>query len=254
MQVIVDPAPRAAGGDDAPARSRRRGAGSARQGAASPTCVAHLLDQGTTTRSAQQIADQIDSIGGALGTGSGTDLTFVNVVVMKDSFDVGMDLVGDVVRNPAFAAEEIERQQRAGDLVAAGERPTTRTTSRRRCSIGWSTGSIRTGCPGAARRRRSPASRATTCGSSTGSYFVPNNMILAIVGDVTGEDAFARPSECSATGRAARCRRGKPIDPPPPTRRIVIVDKPDAVQTEIRVGQLADSAQASRTIWPGTWP
>ena len=31
----------------------------------------------------------------------------------------------------------------------------------------------------------------------------------------------------------------KPIDPPPPTRRLIVVDKPDAVQTEIRVGQLA---------------
>ena len=33
--------------------------------------VSHLLDQGTATRSAQQIAEQIDFIGGALGTGSG---------------------------------------------------------------------------------------------------------------------------------------------------------------------------------------
>ena len=73
--------------------------------------VAKLLDQGTTTRSAQQIAEQIDFIGGAMGTGSGTDLTFVNAVVMKDSFAVGMDLVADVVRNPAFSPEEIERQR-----------------------------------------------------------------------------------------------------------------------------------------------
>ena len=29
------------------------------------------------------------------------------------------------------------------------------------------------------------------------------------------------------------------VDPPPPTRRLIVVDKPDAVQTEIRVGQLA---------------
>ena len=65
--------------------------------------VSHLLDQGTTTRSAQQIAEQIDFIGGALGTGSGTDLTYVNAVVMKDSFAFGMDLVADVARNPAFA-------------------------------------------------------------------------------------------------------------------------------------------------------
>jgi len=73
--------------------------------------VAKLLDQGTTTRSAQQVADQIDSIGGAMGTGSGTDLTFVNAVVMKDSFALAMDLVSDVIRRPAFSLEEIERQR-----------------------------------------------------------------------------------------------------------------------------------------------
>ncbi|HEX9365984.1 MAG TPA: insulinase family protein, partial [Vicinamibacterales bacterium] len=36
--------------------------------------AATLLDQGTTTRSAEQIADSIDSIGGAMGTGAGSDL------------------------------------------------------------------------------------------------------------------------------------------------------------------------------------
>ena len=41
-----------------------------------------------------------------------------------------------------------------------------------------------------------------------------------------------------ATGRRARCAPFKPIDPPPPTKRVVVIDKPDAVQTEIRVGQL----------------
>ena len=47
--------------------------------------VTNLLDQGTTTRSSQQIADQIDSIGGVLGTGSGDDFTSVSAIVMKDS-------------------------------------------------------------------------------------------------------------------------------------------------------------------------
>src|SRR4029078_11723184 len=44
-----------------------------------------LLDQGRATRSAAQIADTIDSIGGALATGAGTDLSYVNVLVMKDT-------------------------------------------------------------------------------------------------------------------------------------------------------------------------
>ena len=115
--------------------------------------VAHLLDQGTTTRSAQQIAEQIDFIGGALGTGSGTDLTYVNAVVMKDSFAFGMDLLGDIVRNPAFSPEEIERQRERAisSLQVSDQDP---TTSRRCCSIGSSTASIRTGCPAAARPRR----------------------------------------------------------------------------------------------------
>ena len=73
--------------------------------------VTNLLDQGTTTRSSQQIADQIDSIGGVLGTGSGDDFTSISAIVMKDSFDLAMDLVADIARNPAFAQEEIERQK-----------------------------------------------------------------------------------------------------------------------------------------------
>src|SRR5688572_28739852 len=71
-----------------------------------------LLNQGTNTRSAQEIADTIDSIGGALDTGAGSDVTQASVLVMKDSFDTGMDLLGDVVRRPAFAPEEIERQRK----------------------------------------------------------------------------------------------------------------------------------------------
>src|SRR5499427_29089 len=69
--------------------------------------AANLLDQGTTTKSAQQIADQIDFIGGDLGTGAATDLSYVNAVVMKDSFEFGLELLADVAHNPSFAQEEI---------------------------------------------------------------------------------------------------------------------------------------------------
>ncbi len=79
------------------------------------TLAAALLDQGTTTKNAEQIATAIDSIGGALGTGAGSDLSFVNAVVMKDSLDVGLDLVSDLVRHPAFA--------RGGNRAAAAADP-----------------------------------------------------------------------------------------------------------------------------------
>ena len=75
------------------------------------TLVAALLDQGTTTRDAEQIATAIDSIGGLVGTGAGSDLSFINAVVMKDSFAFGLDMVSDLARNPKFAPEELERQR-----------------------------------------------------------------------------------------------------------------------------------------------
>ena len=60
-----------------------------------------------------------------LGTGAGTDLSYVNAVVMKDSYDIALDLMADVVRRPTFAPEEIERQrqQAMSSLKVAAEDP-----------------------------------------------------------------------------------------------------------------------------------
>ena len=98
--------------------------------------------------------DAIDFIGGALGAGAGTDLTFVNVVVMKDSFDTRPRAAVATWRgNPAFAPDEIERQrqQMLSGLKVSYDDPDYIANS---CSIGSSTASIRTACPTAARRRR----------------------------------------------------------------------------------------------------
>ena len=51
--------------------------------------TATLLDQGAGNRSAEQIADDIDYIGGLLSTGAGTDLGFINTVMMKDDYSAG---------------------------------------------------------------------------------------------------------------------------------------------------------------------
>jgi len=199
--------------------------------------VAHLLDQGTTSRSAQEIADQIDSIGGALGTGSGSDLTSISAVVMKDSFAVAMDLVGDVVRNPAFAPDEIDRQleQAISSLQVSQEDPGyVASVLFDRLVYGFHP-------YGRAGGSSESLTRITRDDLRTfhEQYFVPNNMILAIVGDVVADEAFAAAERVFGAWPRQDVPAWTPVDPPAPTRRVVVVDKPDAVQTEIRVGQLA---------------
>ncbi len=200
--------------------------------------TASLLDQGTTTRSAQQIADQIDFIGGDLGTGAVTDLSFVNAIVMKDSFQVGMELVADVARNPSFAPEEIERQK---DQVLSSLRVNADDP-------GYIAGVVFDrlvygfhpyGLPGSGTEETLAALTRGDLQVFHRQYFVPNNMLLAIVGDVTSDEAFAAAQKAFGAWPRGTLPAASPVEPPPSARRIVIIDKPDAVQTSIRVGQLA---------------
>jgi zinc protease len=202
------------------------------------TLAAALLDQGTTSRSAEEIADQIDFIGGALGTGAGTDLTFVNSVVMKDSFEFGLELVQDVAKNPAFAPEEIDRQkqQMVSSLQVSARDPDYIANSVfERLVYGFHP----YGLPGDGTPESIAAITRADLQEYHRRYFVPNNMILAVVGDVTPADAFAAVTKVFGGWARADVPVAKPVEPPMPTRRIVIVDMPDAVQTEIRVGMLA---------------
>ena len=197
-----------------------------------------LLDQGTTTRTAEQIADTIDSIGGGLGSGAGSDVTFTSVLVMKDSFDFGLDLLSDVVRNPAFRQEELDRQREQifSGLKDAYEDPDyVASLVFDRLVYGFHPyGLPSTGTPESLRAIVPDDLRAFHR-----RYFAPNNAILAIVGDVTTEQAFKGVER--AFGSWAPSDVPDPAateEPPPPVRRVVIVNKPDAVQTEVRVGHV----------------
>ena len=68
-----------------------------------------MLDEGTTTRSALQIADEVFQLGGTLGTGSSMDSIQVTAGSLRRTFPSMLDLVADIVRRPSFPAEEIER-------------------------------------------------------------------------------------------------------------------------------------------------
>src|SRR6185295_15874484 len=74
--------------------------------------LARMLVQGTTRRSAEQLASEIESIGGHLDTYAGNNSFGISAEVLGDDFATGLDLVSDVLLHPAFPAPalELERQ------------------------------------------------------------------------------------------------------------------------------------------------
>jgi len=74
--------------------------------------TAGLLDKGTTTRTAPQIAEAADALGGSLGTGASFDASQAAITVTTPKLDAALALLADVVRHPTFADAEIERERK----------------------------------------------------------------------------------------------------------------------------------------------
>ena len=200
--------------------------------------TATLLDQGAGSRTAEQIAEEIDFIGGVLGTGAGTDLSYINAVVMKDSYNTALDLMADVVMRPTFAPEEIERQrqQALSALKVAAEDPESvadRVIGR------LIYGFHPYGLPGSGTPDTLAALTRADFVDFHKKYFVPNNALIAVVGDITATDAMAGLEKYFGGWKPADVPMPTVTDPPDATRRVIVIDKKDAVQTEIRVGHIA---------------
>ena len=200
--------------------------------------AAAVLDQGTSTRSAEQIATTIDSIGGVMGSGSVTDLSFIQAIVMKDSLNVALDLVSDVARNPAFAPAEIERQRQqmlSGLKVSYDDPDYLAGVVFDRLVYGFHP----YGRPNAGTPESIAAITREDLAAFHKAWFGPNNAILAIVGDVSPEEAFAGAERAFGKWSKSTSNAAAATELPAPTRRLVVIDRPGAVQTEIRVGHAA---------------
>jgi zinc protease len=73
--------------------------------------LARLLLKGTPTRNAEQIATEIESVGGHIDSYGGNQSFGVNAEVLSEDFATGLNLVADVLLNPIFPADELERER-----------------------------------------------------------------------------------------------------------------------------------------------
>jgi predicted Zn-dependent peptidase len=74
--------------------------------------VEHMLFKGTATRTAEDIAQAIDSIGGQLDAFTAKEYASYYIKVLDEHLPLAVDLLSDIVLRPAFAPEEIEREKK----------------------------------------------------------------------------------------------------------------------------------------------
>jgi zinc protease len=195
-----------------------------------------MLDKGTMTLSATNIADEAARLGATLQTGSTMDQSSVSVRSLTKNFPAALHLLADVALHPAFSEEEIIRLRtsRLGDLAQAHQDP-------------WSVAPQVLGMAlygprhpyGYAQVGTEASIKATTRADLVSFWknaFVPNNAALVVVGKID-------PTELrNLAGREFRSwSRGAPVV----TRlgaatttdaKIVLANLPDAPQTQLRVG------------------
>jgi zinc protease len=81
--------------------------------------TAAMLTRGTPTRTAQQIAEAFDRMGGGISGGSGNNSIFLVASCLSEDLDEAMDIFADVARNASFPPDEVEKMQPR--IIAAAE-------------------------------------------------------------------------------------------------------------------------------------
>lgn len=197
--------------------------------------TAALLDKGTATRNAVQIAETVEGVGGSMGAFSGVDNLTVSVGVLSDQLPLAFELLSDVVLNPTFPEQELETsraQQIAGLRASLGQPGTlaSRMFDQQVYGAGHPYG-----------RQRTPQSVAALTRDDVVAYHrthvVPSNAMLVVAGDVTPEQAQAMARRYFGSwsgGPAPEDRFGTP--PARERAEIFLVHRPGSVQSSIYVG------------------
>ena len=151
--------------------------------------VAQMLDEGTKTRSATQIAQEIEFIGGEMAFTGGEDFTTGTLRVLKKNVDLAFTLLGDVLMHPVFPEREVERvrSQVLGELQGEKEQPGI-IADKAFDSI------VFQGHPYAhpvnGTEKTVSQIRRKDLMAFHHAYYRPNNTIIAIVGDIRDPEAL----------------------------------------------------------------
>lgn len=205
-----------------------------------------VLDRGTTTRDARELAAIAEELGGSIGVNVGWERTVVVVEGLGSTLDALLELLFDVVARASFPAEEVEtaRARRLGDFA------------RRMASPGALADMALSRLLRSPRRDGSPLSGTSTSVASLGreqlvaahQAALERRPMIVAAGDFDPstwperlERALAQHGLASPHPLVA-----ERTAPPPDARRVVVIDRPQAAQSELRIGQAGLSRRDPR--------
>ena len=207
-----------------------------RYGLASLT--ADMLDEGAGTRDALQIADAVDFLGADLSATAGIDASSVDLHVPVARLNDALPIMADVVARPTFPDAELKRlrEERLASLLEAQDDPEQLVQfAFPRVVFG---AQHRYGSPQIGTATSINAITAADLKAFHAAHYVPSNALLIVVGDVSAqsilpvlERGLGRWTGAAATGTAR-----VPLPPQLSARRVYLVDKPGAAQSQIRIG------------------
>ena len=197
--------------------------------------TAGMLTEGTKTRSAQEIARQVESLGATLESGGGLESSSVTLNVMPDKLPQAMAIMADVTRNPAFAAEELERQrqQLLDGLKVSYEQPGSLAGYAAAPVVfgGTPFGHVPGGTPASVAKFKT-----SDLAAIHQAWFRPDNAILVLTGDITAEQGFALAQKAFGDwAKPASPMPDAPVIRPSPTPRAVAIDLAGTGQAAVTV-------------------
>ena len=84
--------------------------------------TAGLITEGTSHRSGSQISEEIEFVGGSLGTSGGDDYVTISLSILKKDVSLGFELLADIILNPVFSEEELQKKlKRTKAALQSGE-------------------------------------------------------------------------------------------------------------------------------------
>ena len=207
--------------------------------------VADTAQEGTATRSSEQIKREVFAMGASLSAAAGQDSTTFQMRGLSESMPRMLTLLADVVRNPAFPQSEVDllKSNTAQQLQAQMASPQFVSNKVFRQALFGDHPYARTGPT----LDSLPAIDRAAIAAYHATYYRPNNAFLVVVGDAAPEAVFAAAEQAFATWTRADVPEAKaPVLPVIKGRRLIFVQRPNSVQSSISVGNFATRRDDAR--------